>query len=94
MQELKCWPEPFGAVCDGTKTHEVRSVTDRAFEIGEQIILREWDDFRKLYTGRQECIVVTYISDPGTFGLPDDLAVLSIRRVRDDEPLLTGDAER
>lgn len=77
--ELKCWPEPFNAIADGSKTHEVRKA-DREFEVGQRLLLREWDDFRMLYTGRQELVEITYISDPGTFGLPNDVAVLSVRK--------------
>ena len=78
LQELKCWPEPFQALRDGWKRHEVRKIDDRKFLVGEQIILREWDDCKKLYTGRQLRAQITYISEPGTIGLPDNLAVLSV----------------
>jgi hypothetical protein len=78
--ELKCWPAPFAAIVEGTKTHEVRSTADRKFFVGERILLREWLPGQQEYTGRSEPVEITYISEPGSFGLPKDLAVLSIRR--------------
>ncbi len=39
--ELKTWPDPFQAVWDGRKTHEVR-VNDRGFTTNDLLILREF----------------------------------------------------
>mgnify|MGYP007071564969 CR=1 FL=1 len=39
--ELKTWPEPFAAILDGTKRHEVRR-NDRGFAVGHALHLREW----------------------------------------------------
>lgn len=40
--ELKCWPQYFCRVADGSKTFECR-VNDRGFQPGDIIVLREWD---------------------------------------------------
>jgi hypothetical protein len=84
--ELKCWPEPFSAMAEGRKCHEIRRM-DRPFSIGDTLILREWDprrDVNDRYTGRRIARVVTYISTPETFGLPEFLCVMSLRLPRSD----------
>lgn len=78
--ELKTWPEPFQAVWEGRKTHEVR-VNDRpgGFTTEDLLILREWNPGGKVYSGRTVFAVPTYITPGGKFGLPDNLVVMSIR---------------
>lgn len=76
IHELKTWPSPFEAVASGLKTHELR-VADRPYKPGDILNLREWIPFDMWnqekfygYTGRQIFVEVTYISDPGQWGLP------------------------
>lgn len=57
VHELKIWPEYFEAVCNGTKTFELRR-NDRGFQVGDTLILKEWKDE---YTGRQVTCEVSYI---------------------------------
>ena len=79
VHELKCWRAPFAAVKAGTKTHEVRK-NDRDFVVGDELLLREYDPSTGAYSGACQRVIVTYISDAGTFGLPPDLCVMSIRK--------------
>jgi hypothetical protein len=79
--ELKCWPAPFSAIRRGAKHHEVRKTTDRHFCEGQRLLLREWNPITKEYTGQTEAVRVSYVSVPGSWGLPDDTAVLSIERI-------------
>ena len=61
IHELKCWPEYFAVVMDGTKTFEFRSKYDRDFQIGDTLYLREWDVKTKGYSGRILYADVSYI---------------------------------
>jgi hypothetical protein len=95
IHDLKCRAEPFAAVVSGAKTHEIRKA-DRPFEVGDVLHLREWEPFNSgadsfnsgadwvkpaHYTGRSIRVEVAHISRGGTWGLPADLCVMSIRRI-------------
>jgi hypothetical protein len=81
--ELKTWPEPFAAVRRGEKTHEYR-VNDRAYAVGDVLVLREWVPHifscgGGRYTGEVERVRVTYVMKAGSFGLPIDVCVMSVK---------------
>lgn len=48
--ELKCWSEPFQAVVDGKKTHEIRK-DDRGFEVHDVLHLREFEHCTGCHAG-------------------------------------------
>lgn len=75
---LKTWPVPFAAIIKGIKTHEVR-VCDRPFAEGDVLHLREYEPDSRTYTGRWAVAHVTYLTGGGTWGLPANLCVMSIR---------------
>ncbi|GAY70610.1 hypothetical protein FMV2238Y02_03340 [Streptococcus canis] len=50
---LKCYPQYFKAVKDGTKPFECR-YNDRDFKVGDELLLREYEP-QKGYTSR--CVV-------------------------------------
>lgn len=50
--ELKCWSDYYGAIEDGTQPFELRR-NDRHFVVGDKVRLREWDDRKDVYTGRE-----------------------------------------
>lgn len=77
---LKVWTKQFDAVRRGAKTHEVRK-GDRDYRAGDIIILRDFDPAAREYTGKCIEVQVTFITRGGTFGIPDDISVMSIRRV-------------
>lgn len=79
IHELKTWPEPFQAVLDGWKTHEIR-VDDRGYMAGDLLRLREYLPSGDHYTGRDVTVEVTYKTPGASWGLPADLCVMSIRR--------------
>lgn len=40
---LKLWPDNFDAIASGKKTADVRSVEDRTFTVGDEVVFRRWD---------------------------------------------------
>jgi len=75
IHELKTWCEYYQEVFMGHKTFEVRK-NDREFKRGDILILREWDNVKGEYTGRQLARNVTYILHGGSFGLDADTVVM------------------
>ena len=65
--EIKILPEYFEAVACGAKKFELRK-NDRRYEVGDTVILREWDG--KRYTDREAIVVITYVlKDCPEYGL-------------------------
>lgn len=86
--EMKCWPKPFAALVDGSKTFEFRR-NDRGFKVGNELHLREWiapelaacgdrDDPPAGYTGRELRVRVTYILHGPNYGVPEGFVVMSV----------------
>ena len=82
--ELKSWPDFFELVYTGAKTFELR-VNDRNFHVDDTVHLREFDDRKGVYTGREIKKRITYIADgvgPGCItplkGLSRGYAILSL----------------
>ncbi len=91
--ELKCWPEPFSAILDGSKTFEFR-YDDRGFAVGDVLELQEWDPHTRYAVGpeyRRAEVEVTYLLR-GAFGVPEGFVVMGIRpvsargAVQDEQP--------
>jgi hypothetical protein len=92
--DLKCWPGPFQATVDEVKTFEWRK-DDRGFEVGDELLLREWEPCQHIgWSGQwvadvtyRWCLVkVTYILR-GQFDVPAGYCVMAI------EFLLAGDKD-
>lgn len=63
--DLKCWPIYFQMVDDLMKQFEIREARDRVFDVGDTLLLREWNPDTQRYTGRRCRRLVTYVlSDP------------------------------
>ena len=60
IHELKCWPEFFAPIHDGTKPFDLRK-NDRRFKVGDKLHLREYDDRKNTYTGREVHRRITYM---------------------------------
>ena len=78
IHELKTWKGYFEAVYMGNKTFEVRK-NDRDFKEGDILILKEWDNFSKTFTGRKLARNVTYVFEGGSFGLEKGFVVMAIQ---------------
>jgi hypothetical protein len=59
---LKCWPVFFEKILIGEKRHDLRRCTDRMFNIGDVLELREFDPKSEQFTGRVQSVEVTYIT--------------------------------
>ena len=58
---LKCWPEFFKAVKSGEKTFEIR-MNDREYQVGDVLIMSEYDPSTSTYTGEHVSRRVTYLT--------------------------------
>lgn len=57
---LKTWPEYFKEVQNGRKNFEVRKA-DRAFKMGDRLLLQEYNPNTKEYTGEEYESEIAYI---------------------------------
>jgi hypothetical protein len=89
--DIKSWPGTWEAAASCARKHEIRTA-DRPFKAGDDVILREFvpevtehgvvrDENGKIcgtFTGRQILRKITYVTAPGSFGLPADICVFSM----------------
>lgn len=74
--ELKTWPEYFREVVAGNKRFEVRN-NDRDYQVGDTLVLLEWEPETKEYTGADYICKVGYVLDNPAF-VKDGTVVMSI----------------
>jgi len=81
VHELRCWPEFFAPLLSGEKTAELR-YNDRDYQVGDILLLREWEPKGEVYTGRECKRVVTHVlHGAGTVGVIAPLRGLSLKYV-------------
>jgi hypothetical protein len=74
---LKTWPQYFEDVFNGKKTFELRR-NDREFQLGDILILKEWEQDTCRYTGRQVSKKVEYILEGGSLGLEKGYVIMAL----------------
>lgn len=81
FHKLKTWPQFFESVVLGDKTFEVRK-DDRGYQVGDTLLLEEWNPDTSFYTGRAHAVTVTYIarrtSDVITGAISDGYVIMSV----------------
>lgn len=83
---VKSWTWLFQAIKSGIKTHDIRDMTERDYKVGDQLMLREFDQTKGEYTGEALLVDITYITDnktPCAFSsacLDKKFGILSIRK--------------
>lgn len=73
--ELKTWPVAFDLALSGAKMFEIR-VNDRNFQVGDELLLCEYDLATDRYTGREIRRKVTCVVTG--WGLPDGTCALGV----------------
>lgn len=79
---LKILPEYFQAVRKGIKSFEVR-LNDRNFQVGDTLILEEYDLVKKVKTGAWVPEEIIYLLHDKTY-VKDGYVVLGIREINFD----------
>ncbi len=74
---LKTWPEYFDALSTGAKTFEARK-DDRNFEVGDELVLREYEAKHLYFTGREVVRYVSYILRWPAFGVEAGWCVMAL----------------
>lgn len=75
--ELKTFSLYFDQIFWNIKKFELRK-NDRDFQVGDFLVLREYDPVKQEYTGRSVTRRVTYCLYGGVFDLPEDMVIMSI----------------
>lgn len=74
---VKCDKEVFEATRQGLKPYEIR-LNDRDYQIGDKLMLQEWDNVTGKYTGvNHETGTITSILKGGQYGIAEGYVVLS-----------------
>lgn len=79
VHKLKTWPCYFEEVFQGRRKFEIR-INDRNFQVGDTLLLEEYDIDAEAYTGRHCHREVTYIlTNENPFINLGDAVVMSIK---------------
>ncbi len=76
LHELEIWSSCFTAVETGAKPFDVRA-NDRNFQVGDALLLREFNPETGAYSGRIALRWASYVL-PGGFGIQDGWCVLGL----------------
>lgn len=85
LHALKTIQPWFRLVQEGVKLFEVRK-DDRPFDIGDDIVLQEWDEQAKTYTGEEWHGKITYIMRDADY-CKKGYCILGIKKKEESEPI-------
>jgi hypothetical protein len=86
VHHVKSWPQYFGPIKNGQRTHDLRR-NDRGFQVGDAMVLEEFDPQAQKYTGETcevEITSMTSMSQPcavSSEALDPAFCILSIKRM-------------
>jgi len=83
VHELKTWEEYFIAMASGKKNFELRK-NDRDFLIGQELLLREYNQQSKTYTGRKLRRKISYLlsgKEAEEFGLKPGYCIMELKEI-------------
>ena len=66
VHKLKVWSEFMDDLINGNKTFEIR-LNDRNFQVGDTLLLQEYDNENKVYLSRSLIVKVTYMLNDSKF---------------------------
>ena len=81
---IKCDWEEFANIYSGKQTF-ISLTPEREIRSGDEVILQEWDQTTKCFTGRLFCCDVHSVFEGGKRGVLPGYIVLSIERISDAE---------
>ena len=88
VHEVKSWTHLFQSAKAGFKKHDFRNRLERDYNVGDHLLLQEYDFVLGEYTGDELLMKITYITDNRTpcalssNALDRDTCVLSIEKVK------------
>lgn len=79
VHKLKILPEYYKAQIEGKKNFEIRK-NDRGYQVGDWILLKEYNPEIKKFTGRKVTVEVTYITN---YQQKDGYVVLGTKYIKE-----------
>lgn len=83
IHDLKVWPEYYAPLDRGEKTLELR-LNDRNYQVGDVLLLREYEPMGADYTGRECRRLITHIVHGGEW-LRAGYVAMSIREYDNEQ---------
>lgn len=81
IHDLKCNSYYFELIANGSKRFEFRK-NDRDFELGDILVLREFDTYNSILTGRViQCVITFVLPSDNEFHDLSDYVILSLSGV-------------
>lgn len=85
VHEVRSWTHLFQEMKAGRKTHDLRK-NDRNYQVGDVLMLNEYDNVTGRYTGQKLAMHITYITGRAAVPcavssavLDNDYVILSVR---------------